>query len=110
MFSDNRTIPLCFHVEISDLNSKTISRLIFSSCNTGNPDVYNVAYAFMKTNEIKDWVIAGDGGVYFNYEAGGVLEAGGPRSNQHTWKKYVKKKWGRPVRERMGLRVLKDEY
>ncbi len=100
------------NVEISTLNSKTIKRLIFSSCNTGNPDVYNVAYAFMKTNEIEDWVIAGDGGVYFNYEAGGVLEAGGPRSNQSTWKKYVKREglFFSPVRERLGLRVLKDVY
>ncbi len=99
------------NVEISNLDSKNIKKLIFSSCNSGNPDVYNVAYAFMKTNKIENEVIAGDGGLYFNYEAGGILEAGGPRSHQSTWKKYVEKKWFFfPVRERLGIRVLKDEY
>ena len=69
-----------------------------------------LAYAFMKANTINGNVTAWDGGTLFNYETE-ILEAGGPRSNQHTWKKYVKKKWlFWPARERIGKRVLSDVY
>lgn len=98
------------NVIINDLENKTMKELIFSSCNSGNPDIYNVAYAFMKANTINGNVTAWDGGTIFNYETE-ILEAGGPRSNQHTWKKYVKKKWlFWPARERIGKRVLSDVY
>lgn len=49
--------------------------LNFSTCHSGNPDVYNLAYAFNLRMTINQYIIAWDGGTIFNYDTG-QLEAG----------------------------------
>ena len=80
--------------------------LTFSACNTGNPDVYNLAYAFKIRMTIDKYIIAWDGGTMFDYDTK-ELKAGGPLSNQHTWNKYVDKIMGMPIRTRIGYRQIK---
>lgn len=95
-------------VLISDLDSKTMNSLYFSSCNSGNPDILNVAYAFNNRMIINNSITAWDGGAIFNYETE-KLEAGAYDGwikeirRQHTYYKYVNKTWyGKPIRKRQG--------
>lgn len=76
-------------------------QLKFSSCNTGNPDVNNIANAFMdKINARK--IVAWDGGTVFNYKKKKLLAAG-PRTAQNTWNKHVERdENGNPIRKRQG--------
>lgn len=69
-------------VEVADLAWKEIEHLTFSTCNSGNPDVYNLAYAFKKSWK-KD------------------------KRVQNTWYTYVDKfESGEPVRRRIGYRLI----
>ena len=52
------------------------------------PICHSVADAFISKSEISGDIIAWDGGTIFNYDKK-RLEAGGPRSQQHTWYKYL---------------------
>ena len=94
-------------ITVAQLNKKYIHRLTFSSCNTANPDSYNIVYAFMQRMnmfEVTGW----DGGTVFDYKifGGGKLKAGAPgKGNQSTWYKNVQKNSnGLPVRKRYGKR------
>ena len=94
-------------IAVSDLAWKHMDWLTFSACNTGNPDVYNLAYALKIKMTVNKYIIAWDGGTIFDYNTN-ELKAGGPNSNQHTWYKYVDKTWyGAPKRERIGYRQIK---
>lgn len=91
---------------------KEMQYLNFSTCNSGNPDVYNLAYAFKLRMTINQYIIAWDGGTIFNYDTG-QLEAGGYDGwwkepvRQTTWYIYVEKNWyGHPLRERIGFRCI----
>ena len=97
-------------IMVSDLTRKNIGELYFSACNTANPDVYNIAYAFMQNidySKITGW----DGGTFFNFDTG-ELERGGGDDNYYYWTRYqftyyryVEKDWlGFPLRERVGKR------
>lgn len=92
-----------------------MKKLTLSSCNTANPDCYNVANAFIKRMNVKS-VDGFDGGALFDY-SDNTLKKG--KGSQPTWNKYVKKecvlKFGipplyvyEPTRERMGLRKYRN--
>ena len=99
---------------VEKLEPKTVEWLTFSTCNSGNPDVYNLAYAFKKKMNIKQYIVAWDGGTIFDYSTGQLLRGGYDSDNwikdgigQHTWKKYVDKNWyGKPNRKRIGYRQI----
>ena len=103
------------NVVVSDLAWKQMNYLNFSTCNSGNKDVYNLAYAFKQRMTVKQYIIAWDGGTIFNYNTG-QLEAGAydglhkePR-RQTTWYKYVQKDgFGMHRRARLGFRQIKGE-
>ncbi len=101
------------NVLVSNLAWKQMQYLNFSTCNSGNPDVYNLAYAFKLRMTVKQYIIAWDGGTIFDYDTG-QLRAGGYDGwykepiRQTTWYKYVDKQWGIvPNRERIGYRQIK---
>ena len=89
--------------------------LTFSTCNSGNPDVYNLAYAFKLRMTINQYIVAWDGGTIFDYSTGQLLRGGYNSGNwvkdslgQYTWYKYVDKTWyGKPKRDRIGYRQIK---
>ena len=98
---------------VNDLAWKSIEHLTFSVCNSGNPDIYNLAYAFKKRMTIK-YIHAWDGGTIFDYKTGQLLRGGYNTGNwkkdikgQRTWYDYVEKKAnGEPVRYRQGYRLI----
>lgn len=99
-------------VLISNLKSKTVGSLYFSSCNSGNPDIQNTATAFKNRMTIKNSITAWDGGTIFNYNTG-KLEAGAyggwfkEKFRQHTYYKFVDKTWyGKPKRKREGQVII----
>lgn len=96
-------------ISISDLDSKKMAYLYFSSCNSGNPDVMNTASAFKQCMNVTRCITAWDGGTIFNYSTG-QLEAGAyggwmkEMKRQSTYYKYVAKTWyGKPKRMRQGM-------
>ena len=100
---------------VNDLNWKNMEWLTFSTCNSGNPDVYNLAYAFKLRMTINQYIVAWDGGTIFDYSTGKLI-SGGYNSGywtkdiigQYTWYKYVDKTWyGKPKRNRIGYRQIK---
>lgn len=101
--------------EVSNLARKRIRKITFSTCNTANPDCYNVADAFIKRMKVRE-VDGFDGGALFDYSDSTLKKGNG---EQHTWNKYVEKeltfKAGfpsmyvyEPTRERMGLRKYRN--
>ena len=100
---------------VNDLDWKQMEWLIFSTCNSGNPDVYNLAYAFKSHMTINQYIVAWDGGTIFDYSTGQLLRGGYDSGNwvkdslgQHSWYKYVDKEWyGEPKRNRIGYRQIK---
>ena len=101
------------NVIVSNLAWKQMKYLNFSMCNSANPDVYNLAYAFKTRMTVNNYIIAWDGGTIFNYNTG-QLEAGAydgwikEPKRQFTWYKYVDKFWnGEPKRQRIGYRQIK---
>ena len=108
-------------VLVTDLKRKNIQRLVFSCCNTANPDCYNIANAFIRRMAVKE-VVGFDGGARFDYDDNKLKK--GFDANQNTWLKYVKTKCeasaqavngsavgvARAVRKRMGRRVYKQGH
>ena len=100
---------------VDNLNWKKMQWLTFSTCNSGNPDVYNLAYAFKKRMTIEQYIVAWDGGTVFDYSTNQLLRGGYNSGNwvkdsigQHSWYKYVDKTWyGEPLRKRIGYRQIK---
>ena len=100
-------------VQVSDLDWKKIEHLNFSVCNSGNPDIYNLAYAF-KIRMTIGWIHAWDGGTVFDYKNKRLLRGGYDSGNwkkdirdQGTWYKYVDKNPdGSPMRRREGYRCI----
>lgn len=100
---------------VNNLDWKQMEWLTFSTCNSGNPDVYNLAYAFKLRMTINQYIVAWDGGTVFDYDSGQLMRGGYNSGNwikdslgQHSWYKYVDKKWnGKPKRERYGYRQIK---
>ena len=99
-------------VLVSDLDPKTMDSLYFSTCNSGNPDILNLAYAFNKHMIINNSITAWDGGTIFNYETE-ELEPGAysiwplEMRWQGTYYKYVDKTWyGKPLRKRQGKVII----
>ena len=96
-------------LSVSDLEHKKIDDLYFSACNTAHASTYNMVYAFMQITTYKH-ITGWEGGTIFDYNTKTLNAA--PKSptlahemkRQHTWYKYVEKKWGIPVRERTGKR------
>lgn len=103
-------------VEVSKLPVRKMRCIIFSCCNTANPDCENIADAFIKRMKVKA-VVGFDGGAYFNYDKQRLEKGTG---SQPTWNKYVGKgrfvnyigfvpyvpfDYDEPVRERMGIRT-----
>ena len=103
------------HYSVSKLNWKEMEWLTFSTCNSANPDVYNLACAFKKRMTVKQYISAWDGGTVFDYSEGKLLRGGYDSGNwakdsigQHSWYKYVDKTWyGEPTRRRIGYRQIK---
>ena len=90
---------------IETLAPKTIGTLTFSSCNSGNPDIYNMTYAFMQRMNITKQITAWDGGTSFSYRWNMLRAGAAGEENQHTWYKFVDRDAnGHPVRTRWGQR------
>ena len=105
------------------LISVTAKELNFGSCNSANPDTYNIVYGFM--SRVKAGTYSGfDGGAKWNegindHERGGGEKADGRpfyqggewfyvKRYQHTWWKYVEKIDGAPIRDRIGRRYFSN--
>ncbi len=95
-------------IAISDLNSKSMKELYFSSCNSGNPDILSTSTAFNQRMSISNKITAWDGGTIYNYnkqqlEPGAYRGLLRERKNQKTFWKYSKKNFfGIPIRKRQG--------
>lgn len=93
------------NIVVNNLVSKRMKWLTFSTCNSGNPDVYNLAYAFKLQMAVDKFITAWDGGTYYNYQYEVLMPGTGW---QPTWNKYVDKTWyGVPKRQRLGRREIK---
>ena len=80
--------------------------LLRVSCNSGNPDIYNTAWAFKNCMTIREYIVAWDGGTIFDYNEN-RLKAGGIGSTQAIWEFYVERNiFGWPCRSRMGRRQI----
>ncbi|HDK7169193.1 TPA: DUF1906 domain-containing protein [Clostridium botulinum] len=101
-------------VAIPNLARKTIDYLYFSSCNSANPDINNVAEAFKKITDAST-IIGWDGGTIFNFakeedEKGpdssdkwkALNDFLGIPSSQLTWWLHVNKVLTFPTRSRLG--------
>lgn len=111
-FMDEKT-----DIDVPSLKRKKIRKMIFSCCNSANPDCYNIADAFIKKAKGIKSVLGFDGGSLFNYESN-KLEKG--KGNQITWNKYVPTvvlhkrflffsyDWEEPTRKRMGKRKYEN--
>ena len=91
---------------VCSLDYKNIGVLYFSSCNSGNLDIYNTAWAFKNCMTIREYIVAWDGGTIFDYNEN-RLKAGGIGSTQAIWEFYVERNiFGWPCRSRMGRRQI----
>ena len=104
------------------LVSVSAKEINFESCNSANPDTYNIVYGFM--SRVKANTYSGfDGGAKWEKRDNDHARGNGEREPsrpfylggewycvkryQHTWWKYVEKSGGEPVRERLGRRYFK---
>ena len=75
-------------VSVWDLKVKEIKFLMFSTCNSGNPDCYNLAKAFIDHMPGISYLSAWDGGTVFDYsDNGGTLKVVGTPGD--IWEKFV---------------------
>ena len=44
-----------------------MQKLTFSTCNSGHKDVFNLAYSFKIKMSIEQYIVAWDGGTFFDY-------------------------------------------
>lgn len=86
-------------VYINKLQYREIHALTFSSCNTANPDVYNLAYAFMVDHNVSQ-IIGFDGGSFYDYKERKLI-AGAAGTPQGTFDNY-----NTTGRRRIGKRVF----
>ena len=107
---------------IDDLKAVTAKEFNISSCNSANPDTYNVVYGFMQITNISGTITGFDGGARWDENLGDHTRGGGEKvtdgfwgvidpwhyvkSYQHTWWKHVEKSNGVPIRTRQGRRYF----